>query len=350
MPFFLYYVDKKVTICYNINKRGKNMKVKSFLLKTAPLLLMTATIFGLSSCSEKAETNTKNISGEFKNIEIVTDTSDVTIAPSSDDECKVVCTDSKKITHTAKVNDGALKISVNDSRHWFEKNFTPKLSVVLYLPEGEYEKLLVESDTGDLETEGKFKFDAVSTSNDTGDIKIDGITCTSLKIKLNTGEVSLKGVNAVGAIEVTTDTGNLEIKSTTAERIALTTDTGSVDVEGSKATELAIGTDTGRINLSRVFCTVLAAKSSTGKQTLTDVIAEGKFDLITSTGDIVFDKCDATSVFVKTSTGDVRGSFLTDKVIFADTGTGKVDVPKLTSGSRCEITTSTGDIKITIEE
>ena len=38
-----------------------------------------------------------------------------------------------------------------------------------------------------------------------------------------------------------------------------------------------------------------------------------------------------------------------DKIFFASTDTGSVNVPKTTTGGRCEITTDTGDIDIVVE-
>ncbi len=53
-------------------------------------------------------------------------------------------------------------------------------------------------------------------------------------------------------------------------------------------------------------------------------------------------------LFIKTSTGDVEGSLLADKVFIVNTDTGEVDVPKTTSGGKCEIKTDTGDVEINI--
>ena len=54
-------------------------------------------------------------------------------------------------------------------------------------------------------------------------------------------------------------------------------------------------------------------------------------------------------IMVKTSTGNVKGTLLSDKIFVTDTSTGRVSVPKTTSGGKCEITTSTGDIEIELE-
>ena len=51
---------------------------------------------------------------------------------------------------------------------------------------------------------------------------------------------------------------------------------------------------------------------------------------------------------VSTDTGDVTGSLLSAKVFVVTTDTGTVQVPKSTAGGRCEISTDTGDIRITV--
>ena len=56
-----------------------------------------------------------------------------------------------------------------------------------------------------------------------------------------------------------------------------------------------------------------------------------------------------SSIDVYVSTGDVTGTLLSDKIFFAETTTGDVSVPKLTSGGKCEISTTAGDIEISIK-
>ena len=62
-----------------------------------------------------------------------------------------------------------------------------------------------------------------------------------------------------------------------------------------------------------------------------------------------FDACDAAEIYVKTDTGDVTGTLLSDKKFFAESDTGKVSVPKSVTGGRCEISTDTGRIDITVK-
>ena len=80
-----------------------------------------------------------------------------------------------------------------------------------------------------------------------------------------------------------------------------------------------------------------------------NVNASGVFSITRSTGDVEFDACDASEIYVKTDTGDVTGTLLSDKIFFAESDTGKVSVPKSVTGGRCEISTDTGRIDITVK-
>lgn len=52
--------------------------------------------------------------------------------------------------------------------------------------------------------------------------------------------------------------------------------------------------------------------------------------------------------YIRSVTGNVTGTLLTPKVIAAQVTTGSVDVPKFTTGGRCEITITTGNISTEI--
>ena len=77
-------------------------------------------------------------------------------------------------------------------------------------------------------------------------------------------------------------------------------------------------------------------------------IASDKLNVVRSTGDVRLVGADAGEIHIETDTGKVSGSLLSEKIFIPRTDTGKIDVPKTTSGGICEITTDTGDIKITI--
>lgn len=312
------------------------------------IAILLVSLLGLTGCAAALETNTYEVTDSFADINIQTDTADVVFVP-TDEDFRVVCYDKKNVKHTVEVVEGRLEIKVVDNRAFYQKifNFADD-KIMIYMPEAEYASLVVKSDTADVEIPKNFKFGNANVSTDTGEIEIDGITCDSLAVDTDTGDVSLEDITSSGEIRVSADTGDVELEGCVAAKLTVSSDTGNAELENCQAPELSVTTDTGKVDLNKISCENLNAKTATGNIIMRNAIASGKIYVLSDTGDVKFDACDAAEIFVETDAGDVRGSFISDKIIFAETKTGDVDVPKLTSGGRCEITTDTGDIKITI--
>ncbi len=220
----------------------------------------------------KYETNTYEISEDFNNISIDTDTADITFALSDDGKCRVVCFEEEKVKHEVAVREGYLDINAKSEKKWYDYigvNFgSPKITV--FLP--------------------KTQFNSIFIKESTGDVSIEKISANSLDINLSTGDVYL----------------------------------------------------------SDVGCKNFATSGNTGDVYLKNVSAAKKLSITRSTGDVEFIDSDAFEISVNTDTGDVEGNLLTGKVFITQSDTGKIDVPKTADGGRCEITTDTGDIKITV--
>ena len=223
-------------------------------------------------------------------------------------------------------------LSISRSRKW-KWNLgitmdTPEITV--YLPNSHYGKLSVDSNTGNVLIPGDFSFD-------------------SIDIKLDTGDISCKA-SASGDISVSTDTGRIEVAELSASSMNLMSDTGRMDISDVELTErISITESTGRVVMNNVSCRDLISDGDTDSLTMTNVIASGEFNLERDTGNIEFNRCDAETIYVNTDTGSVTGTLLTDNVFIIETDTGSVDVPKSITGGRCEITTDTGNIRITIK-
>ena len=101
--------------------------------------------------------------------------------------------------------------------------------------------------------------------------------------------------------------------------ISLETDTGNILLDNIIATgKLATETETGNVNFEACDASEAFIKTDTGNVLLDDVITTGKLAIETDTGNVSFEACDASEAFIKTDTGNVTGSFLTDKVVFAE--------------------------------
>lgn len=276
---------------------------KIWLIIATTLLLTGCIIFGgvmtvykwdFSKLStNKYETNKYDITDNFKNISVNVKTADIVFVASEKAKAEVVCYEQDNANHEVSVDNDTLTIKLVDERKWYEYigiNFrTPKITV--YLPQGEYGNLTVSASTGDID--------------------IKNLSAENINLTVTTGEIEAKSITCNGDFKTTVSTGEVELKD--------------------------------------VSCKNLSSNGNTGDITLKDVIAEEKFAIERSTGDVKFERCDANKIFIKTDTGDVKGSLLSDKVFITQTDTGNIDVPKTIIGGRCEITTDTGDIKITVD-
>jgi len=205
----------------------------------------------------------------------------------------VVCVEDEKVKHSAKVQNRTLVIDTVDTRKWYDfigiSLGVPKMTV--YLPQNEYNSLSIETDTGDITVPKDFSFKNIEIDGDTSDINCFASVSDILEIELSTGDIKIDNVT------------------------------------------------TGRLELS----------TSTGDITLKNVITTGSLSIETDTGDVKFKDSDADEIYVETSTGDVTGTLLSEKVFITQSDTGRIHVPKTTSGGKCEIETDTGDIKITVK-
>lgn len=316
--------------------------VKIWLIVAASLVVLGAITFCVIMITvgwdfrkldtDKYQTNTHEITEAFDSISVDADTADVVFLPSDGEGVKVVCFEREKALHDVSVDDGVLKIHLNDTRKWYEyisiMSFdSPKITV--YLPARMNASLLVKTDTGDIEIPKELSFDSIDASASTGHIKCYASTEGLMKLKTSTGSIRVEDVT-VGGLDLSVSTGSARILTAVCRE----------DVK------LSIGT--GDAWMKNVTCQSLEATGNTGDVNMEAVIAENKMSIKTGTGEIEFEKCDAAEIYMKTSTGDIEGTLLSEKIFIYDCGTGSVDLPKTTSGGKCELITGTGDIEIRI--
>lgn len=262
--------------------------------------------------TETYETNSYVVDPDFTKISIQTNTANVSLALSEDGECKLVCYEPEKAGHCVVVEEDTLSIQIVDERKWYEHigiiMENPKITV--YLPDSAYYALTIFEHTGDIDIPGDFSFDSMDISTTTGNINNYACVKESAKLNATTGNISVKGITA-----------------------------------GS----LYLSVSTGKVTVTDVTCQNFTTYGDTGDVHLKNVVTGEKLLVETDTGDVKFDGCDAAQIFVETDTGDVTGSLLSNKVFITETDTGSIKVPKTTTGGKCEISTDTGDIKISID-
>ncbi len=283
----------------------------------------------------KYETNTYEISETFHSISMKTDTADVIFALSDDGKCKVECYEEENAKHSVTVEEGTLTIQLINERTlsdyigYIGINFgSPKITV--YLPKAEYTSLFISEDTGDIIMPKDFSFEDVNISLSTGDVDFYASASKSMSIKASTGDICVDNIYA-GSLNLAVSTGKLTASGVTCQ--------GDVTVTVS----------TGKTYLTDITCKNFSPTGNTGNISLNNAIIIEKLSIVRSTGDVKFESCDADEIFVETDTGSITGTLLSEKVFVTKTSTGRINVPNSSTGGKCELVTSTGNINISIQ-
>ena len=277
------------------------------------------------------ETNYYEIDNQFSDIRISTTTADITFVPAEDLKYSVVCYEDVKLSHSVTVENGVLSIEMENTRKWYDyigiQMKTPKITV--YLPRGAYGSLVISSGTSDVNIPNDFIFKNVDISLTTGDITYLAPTYEKVKIKASTGDIRVENITT-GQLDLQVTTGDISVSNVTCD--------GDVGIKCS----------TGKTYISDLACQNFVSEANTGDISFSNAIMSGSLSVERTTGDVIFTGCDAADISVKTSTGDITGSFKTEKIFITETNTGDVVVPQTTSGGKCKIFTTTGDIVIEI--
>ena len=277
--------------------------------------------------TSKTVSNTHNVTEEFNTIDVNTIECNISIVPG--DHCQVVTQEREKQPITVDVSDGTLTIRQNDQRKWYDHIgiFWTEQKVTLYLPQAEYNKLSVNTTTGIIRIGEEYTFTDVSLTTTTGKIR-----CSN---------------NVTGTYVVSATTGDISLEKADPENLSVSCTTGKINLSNMSVTNgLNAATTTGDMTLSNCTAGTINAEGTTGKLTFTDTVAAGQLKAETSTGDIMLTNCDAATLDLESSTGAITATLLTEKVVFAESGTGKINVPKSTTGGACTIETSTGNITV----
>ena len=282
-----------------------NRSTKIWLIAATALILAGVILFGvtMSLCgwdflklsTTEFTTTTHEISESFKGVTITASTADITVLPSEDGTARVICREDVKQQHRVEVADGTLKITATDSRAWHEMigiSFE-NTAITLYLP-------------GDV-------ISSLDISVSTGDVKISDLICQGLKFHSTTGDLWLKDLTVSASLSIDGDTGDCKLENTTiSDNLDIEVGTGDVDLKNT--------------------------------------VAKGDLTISSTTGSVTLDRCDAANIYVTVSTGDVNGILLSDKDFSVSSSTGDAKYPDTHTGGKCEITTATGDVNITVQK
>ncbi len=202
----------------------------------------------------KYETNTYDVDEAFDNIKIVADKAEITVVPSDDDRCSVICYEDENVHHRVGVEDNILKIGIPDGNNitWNPIVMKEKQTIKVCLPKKEYKDFVVSADNEE--------------------ISITDVNVKDLKIESNVGDIILTNVIASGSLNIDGDIGDISFDKCDAETIYVKTDIGDV---------------TGTLLTDKNFVT----KTDTGSIDVPEDVSGGSCVITTDTGDIRIEIC-----------------------------------------------------------
>ena len=303
-----------------MKKSNKNSWIVAILLigvgLTVVLAAMTTIKFDLRKLNRLTFGIETYVADEnFTNLSIRTAEFDVRFYLWDEKSAKIVCHESKDISHSVSIENGTLTLNRIDKRNWFDRIgfniFEDGLKLDVYLPEKSFTALEIKNVSGNIDIPSDFSFE----------------------------NAALESVS-----------GEIDFASAVGESLSLKSVSGDLKIETTNPKELTAQTTSGDIELSEIRVSGLSAHAIDGMIRLADVVASGKLQLETVSGSIRLEDCDADSLRLKSVSGDMIGSLLSEKIFFAETTSGRVDVPPSVSGGDCEIKTVSGDIEFSFVE
>ncbi len=315
------------------------------------MVLLTINNFDLNTI--KWETNTYVVEEEFKNISIKGEEAEISLAPSEDDSCKVVCTESERVYNVIEVRDETLAIERVNERKWnrYIGVFAGEIKLTVYLPKAEYEKLTINNSSGGVEIPEEFTFLEAEVVNSSGHISFAADVGGSLSLENTSGGMEIESVLVSGDMEAKSTSGSIEISDIECENLTAENTSGGMDMASVLASgNMEVKGTSGSINFENVECINLNVENTSGRVDCANVIASEEICINNSSGGIELERCDAGNLKLEATSGNIEGTLLSEKTFLADATSGNVEVPRTTTGGRCEVATSSGDIFMSITE
>ena len=290
---------------------------------------------------------TYNVNEPFQNIDLRGGSGDVELHRASDGRCRVECAECEGWTHVVEVRGDTLyverqrKTNVNLILGMNERDV-----IELWLPETSYETLALGTTSGDIRLPAEFRFAAASVSSTSGDMELRAQVDGAYSVASTSGGVSVSGADC-GVFTAAATSGGISVNDLRGSDVSAASTSGTLHLENVTASGwLKAESTSGDIHMDSVSCHALETESSSGEQYLTDVRAEDDFRLTSTSGDIELERCDAGGMQIHTSSGGVTGSLASEMIVYTETSSGSVRVPRGEKGGVCEIHTSSGDIDL----
>ena len=330
------------------------------------------------------------ISGSVKDI-YVKDAA-IKICPAADGNSVVKTFELPKYTFEVTDDNGKLSVIGKDKRVWTDYIFNVnEPEAIIYIPEGEYNSLLIENGSNRAIVEDGFVFDTAKVDNGSGSVKFyadakneinlhsgsgsvaaEGVTAGSLNVTGGSGSIKLIDVKT-GDINVKDYSGSIKFEIVECDDAVIDSGSGSVALDALRGTSLNVKVSSGSIHLddseftgsiavkdgsgsihfNGVKAGAIEATDSSGSMNFTETISAGDFNVSSGSGSVKLERCDAKDYDINASSGSVKASILSPKNINASSSSGSVNLPDVDSSEmtgNMKIHTGSGSIRVEIAE
>lgn len=320
--------------------------------KTELLPVKTANFTEKSTFGDTLRTYTaeSSICGIIANCDY---TADFKLLPSENGTCRVECMESEKICYSVTTENNVLHIECADRRTLFSRYKFSKAqrhaTVRVYLPQGTYKSLEVETTSGDIAIPAGYAFDTASLQSTSGDIACCA-ECSLLSIETTSGDIALKNAKC-STIELCSTSGDITLENVqSSKKTHAETTSGKVQFINLEATELEIHTASGKVSLEDTSSAVLHVDTISGEIDLTRAVSSNSMEIGTISSNIHLESCDSESLSFESRSGSIIGTLNTGKNFYITSRNNKVDVPLNSGEGLCKIETRSGSIRIKIAE
>lgn len=219
---------------------------------------------------------------DIETIEVNGKSDKIKLVLSDDDKTHVKC----RKTNTIRIENNTLIIKEERDIFNFINLDNPKTTI--YLPEKDYEKLIINAVSSSIELKDRISFNEIQVNNISGSIDVD-----------------------------------IDVK----EKAILSSSSGSIKLNEINCEEIGISTVSGSIKLE-------------------DVISNSSLIIESTSGSIKLDDVDSQSIEITSVSSSIEGNFLSDKQYDISTISGSVSVPLSIGNQTCRIETVSGSIDI----
>lgn len=281
--------------------------------------------------NEPFETKTIDINDSFSNIKVCMSNADIKLVLSDSKKCTVECYEQKSLSHCASVENNTLIINEDNNRKWYDNvEFSySSPTVTVYLPQNEYNSLIIEEYSGDVSVPEGLHFISADVSTFSGEI----VFCSSSE-----------------NVKIGTYSGYIQILDAAYDTAIISTESGNAELKSVKITdEFTFSSDSGDFSANDLPCKKFSIETFSGYLNLKNVTASETMSLISQSGDMKLKDCDAEDITIKTETGNVNGTLLSGKTFTKETSSGDIITPANSGKGKCRLSTVNGYIIIKVK-